>query len=129
MKISNLPAPIVPDLRTARPDSQPPRGTDRSAPDGARAGAVRAETPRPVAWQPPNASARTSTLGAGSRGDPAAPEGTDPKLWSILTSEERSFFSRNSAQGPLTYARVMLGAQAPTLSAPAMRGLSLDIRG
>ena len=32
-----------------------------------------------------------------------APEGTDPALWSVLTSEERSFFARARAIGPVTY--------------------------
>ena len=32
-----------------------------------------------------------------------APEGTDPPLWSVLTSEERSFFARARAMGPVTY--------------------------
>jgi hypothetical protein len=65
---------------------------------------------------------------AGPSQDPTPPEGTDPKLWSILTSEERAFFARNGGQGPLTYARVMLGANSQAMS-PAMRGLRLDIRG
>lgn len=32
-----------------------------------------------------------------------APEGTDPALWSVLTSEERTFFARARAMGPVTY--------------------------
>lgn len=32
-----------------------------------------------------------------------APAGTDPMLWSVLTSEERSFFARARAMGQLTY--------------------------
>ena len=32
-----------------------------------------------------------------------APEGTDPALWSVLTSEERAFFARARAMGPVTY--------------------------
>ncbi len=32
-----------------------------------------------------------------------APRGTDPALWSVLTSEERSFFAKARAMGPLTY--------------------------
>lgn len=34
-----------------------------------------------------------------------APQGTDPALWSVLTAEERSFFARARAMGPLTYGR------------------------
>ena len=32
-----------------------------------------------------------------------APAGTDPVLWSVLTSEERSFFARARSMGQLTY--------------------------
>lgn len=32
-----------------------------------------------------------------------APPGTDPALWAMLTTEERRFFARLHAAGPLTY--------------------------
>lgn len=32
-----------------------------------------------------------------------APAGTDPMLWSVLTTEERSFFARARSMGQLTY--------------------------
>lgn len=54
-----------------------------------------------------------------------APEGTDPELWKVLTSEERSFFARMSAGGPLTYGR---WSAASTPQAPLVRGGRLDIR-
>ena len=56
-----------------------------------------------------------------------APSGTDPKLWSILTSEERGFFAKSQAMGPLTYGRVMAARTQPDM--PAVRGGRLDIRG
>ena len=56
-----------------------------------------------------------------------APAGTDPKLWSILTSEERGFFAKSQAMGPLTYGRVMAARPQPDM--PAVRGGRLDIRG
>jgi hypothetical protein len=34
-----------------------------------------------------------------------APRGTDPALWSVLTSEERAFFARARESGPLMYGR------------------------
>lgn len=34
-----------------------------------------------------------------------APAGTDPELWSVLTTEERAFYARSQAMGPLTYGR------------------------
>jgi hypothetical protein len=56
-----------------------------------------------------------------------APPGTDPELWSVLTSEERAFFARASTQGPLTYSRMMAPQQSP---APAAlpRGGRMDVR-
>ena len=38
-----------------------------------------------------------------------APAGTDPKLWSVLTSDERAWFLKAEHAGPLTYGRMMSG--------------------
>lgn len=54
-----------------------------------------------------------------------APAGTDPELWGVLTSEERTFFARVGAMGPLTYGHVMNSARTDT---PIMRGGRLDIK-
>jgi hypothetical protein len=56
-----------------------------------------------------------------------APAGTDPALWSILSSEERGFFAKSQAMGPLTYGRKMAERMEPAM--PAVRGGRLDIRG
>lgn len=56
-----------------------------------------------------------------------APPGTDPELWAVLSSDERAFFSRVGAMGPLTYGYVMQTGQMPT-QAPAARGGRLDVR-
>lgn len=53
-----------------------------------------------------------------------APRGTDPQLWNVLTSEERTFFARARAMGPLTYGP---GAQRGGPAGPA-RGGRVDIR-
>ena len=56
-----------------------------------------------------------------------APEGTDPALWSVLSGEERAFFAKAGAMGPLTYGRAireMTGTQPP-----AIRGGRLDVKG
>jgi hypothetical protein len=56
-----------------------------------------------------------------------APEGTDPALWSVLSSDERAFFAKAGVMGPLTYGkalREMTGAQPP-----AARGGRLDVKG
>ena len=58
------------------------------------------------------------------------PAGTDPKLWSVLTSDERAWFLKAEHTGPLTYGRVMSasanGANAPVLQ--ARRGARVDLR-
>ena len=87
---------------------------DRAA--AAQAAAVRALKPQtPIAGQ----AAAQSTV------PPDAPAGTDPSLWSVLTTEERNFFAKTAAMGPLTYGRI----KAETHSAPpAARGVRLDVR-
>lgn len=59
-----------------------------------------------------------------------APDGTDPELWQVLTTEERAFFARMNAMGPLTYGRV---TPAPAAShnageGPLPRGGRIDVR-
>jgi hypothetical protein len=55
-----------------------------------------------------------------------APAGTDPSLWSVLTSEERNFFAKSAATGPLTYSRIKDVTNPP--AAPIARGVRLDVR-
>jgi hypothetical protein len=55
-----------------------------------------------------------------------APPGTDPELWSVLSSEERAFFAKVGAMGPLTYGRMVSG-QLPTPSHD-MRGGRLNVK-
>lgn len=54
-----------------------------------------------------------------------APPGTDPTLWSVLTSEERNFFAKTAALGPLTYSRIK---DVTNPVPPAARGIRLDVR-
>ncbi|MEO7996845.1 MAG: hypothetical protein ABI852_05340 [Gemmatimonadaceae bacterium] len=54
-----------------------------------------------------------------------APAGTDPTLWSVLTSEERNFFAKTASLGPLTYGRIKSAAPA---APPSVRGGRLDVR-
>ena len=56
---------------------------------------------------------------------PEAPAGTDPSLWSVLTTEERNFFAKTAAMGPLTYGRIKAETNA---APPAARGVRLDVR-
>lgn len=57
-----------------------------------------------------------------------APEGVDQELWSVLSKDERSFFVKAGAMGPLTYGRFS-STQAPqSVATPMMRGGRLDIK-
>ena len=70
-------------------------------------------------------TARPSIATAPSSVPLEAPAGTDPALWDVLTTEERTFFSKTAALGPLTYGKI----KSATLPAPpAMRGGRLDVR-
>jgi hypothetical protein len=51
------------------------------------------------------------------------PPGTDPAFWSVLTTEERLFFSKMQTLGPLTYGP----ASAPPKAALA-RGGRIDLK-
>src|SRR5947209_2039218 len=55
-----------------------------------------------------------------------APEGTDPALWSVLSNEERAFFAKAGAMGPLTYGRAFSEMKATQI--PANRGGRLDVK-
>jgi hypothetical protein len=55
-----------------------------------------------------------------------APPGTDPELWSVLSADERVFFAKLGAMGPLTYGRVL--SQSQQSSVPAARGGRLDVK-
>jgi len=52
------------------------------------------------------------------------PKGTDPELWKVLTADERAFFARDEAMGPLSYGSRI--ASQPSLPA---RGGRLNLRG
>ena len=56
-----------------------------------------------------------------------APEGTDPALWSVLSAEERAFFAKAGAMGPLTYGKAIREMNGQHL--PAFRGGRLDVKG
>lgn len=56
-----------------------------------------------------------------------APAGIDAELWSVLTPDERGFYAKAGAMGPLTYGRstaTVAQAAAPV----ALRGGRLDVR-
>jgi hypothetical protein len=55
-----------------------------------------------------------------------APPGTDPALWSVLSGEERAFFAKAGAMGPLTYGRAFSEMKSAQL--PVARGGRLDVK-
>lgn len=57
-----------------------------------------------------------------------APEGVDQELWSVLSKEERSFFVKAGAMGPLTYGRFTTQQAPQSVATPMMRGGRLDIK-
>lgn len=85
-------------------------------------GQPRVDTPAP---QDVSRETEASRSLAASRELPVEPpEGTDPALWSVLTSEERKFFAQAKAMGPVTYGRSNLGLAELSLQ----RGGRLDVR-
>ncbi|HEU4587374.1 MAG TPA: hypothetical protein VFS11_01900 [Gemmatimonadales bacterium] len=65
----------------------------------------------------------TSATVASASAASEVPPGSDPALWAVLTAEERSFFQRQAALGPLTYGR---GARPTPTTAPV--GGRIDVR-
>lgn len=92
--------------------------------DGTRTQIQAPQTPVVVPTPKP---AATGTAKSTQSVPAEAPEGTDPALWSVLSGEERAFFAKAGAMGPLTYGRAireMTGVQPP-----AARGGRLDVKG
>ncbi|MCA0375362.1 MAG: hypothetical protein LCH84_06815 [Gemmatimonadetes bacterium] len=118
MSVNGITSSLLSSLGTLRPQGQP-AGSDRAGQAG-QAGVQRAAT-TPAALKP-----QTPIAAQAQASVPAeAPAGTDPALWSVLTSEERNFFAKSTAAGPLTYSRI----KAVTHPAPpAARGVRLDVR-
>ncbi len=103
-------APIRPSTVPTRPDQA-----------GTAGGAQRTNVPVPA-----TPTTRTPAAAASSGVPVQPPQGTDPALWSVLTQDERAYFAKLGAMGPLTYGRVLSG-QMPT-SAPMARGGRLDVK-
>ena len=117
MSLNGISNPLMAGLaNVGRPQTPPSRVDQGQAgygrPVGAPAGAPQLRPQAPIA-------------GATSGLTVEAPAGTDPELWSVLTSDERSYFAKASALGPLTYGRISAAAQG---APPAARGGRLDVR-
>ena len=74
--------------------------------------------------QPHHADAGEREAGADAF-RPSRRAGTDPALWSVLSGEERAFFAKAGAMGPLTYGRAFqemkIGAAARVTRRPLGR--------
>jgi hypothetical protein len=93
--------------------------------DGGRA---RTQQPATTGFQSPAAAAqKTLVAKAAQQSVPAEPPaGTDPALWSVLSAEERGFFAKAGAMGPLTYGRAMREMKSAEM--PVSRGGRLDVK-
>src|SRR5947209_1631862 len=96
--------------------------------DNGRTNAQQPATQR-VPAQPSQVPATTGKqpAGAAQQSVPVEPPpGTDPALWSVLSGEERAFFAKAGAMGPLTYGRAL--AEMKSAQLPATRGGRLDVK-
>ena len=118
MNLNAIPAPAAP-LRP-QPSAAPRVDTGRVGYP------LRAPAPAAPALPAAPAAPPAPATNPGTALPVEAPPGTDPELWSVLSADERVFFAKVGAMGPLTYGR-MLSAQGP--NAPALRGGRLDVRG
>ena len=124
MSVSSVNNPLASALRNVgRPLTTGAPGT---TPAGVQPGARPGAAPAALRPQQPLAAPQQSLQAE-------APAGTDPQLWSVLTGEERAFFAKAAAMGPLTYSRISAGVHAlqgnvPAASPGVARGARLDIR-
>jgi hypothetical protein len=114
--------------RPLSPPAAAPTRTRRRHRRAAAAAAARPAQPAALRPQAPLSAAREAPAGRSAAGH-------RPSLWSVLTGEERAFFAKAAASGPLTYSRISAGVRlAPRGSPvpPAASGLlggRLDVRG
>ncbi|MGQ0646100.1 MAG: hypothetical protein ACT4P7_00930 [Gemmatimonadaceae bacterium] len=99
----------------------PARPAAPARPEQAPVGGAR---PGQIARQQPSAPGAAPVAGAPVSVQP--PAGTDPELWTVLTQDERAYFAKLGAMGPLTYGRVLSGQMQPP--APSVRGGRLDVK-
>jgi hypothetical protein len=88
---------------------------------------TRTPTQKPATQSVPQTVTQTPAAAKPPQGVPVEPPpGTDPALWSVLSGEERAFFAKAGAMGPLTYGRALQDMKASQL--PANRGGRLDVK-
>lgn len=103
-----------------RPIGQPGIRDNTRTP-GQRPAPANAPGANPLATQTPKAAP-----GAQQAVPVDPPPGTDPALWSVLSSDERAYFAKVGAMGPLTYGRALQELNAAPL--PSARGGRLDVK-
>lgn len=118
MSIYGIRGPYNGAVRPQTPATVRPNGTQPTT-----GGTPRTTTPTQA---PAPAAAKGSAPAAANAVPVQPPQGTDPALWSVLTQDERTYFAKLGAMGPLTYGRVLSG-QMPT-QAPMARGGRLDVK-
>lgn len=124
MSINGITNPLLPNVshvgRTepTRPNTE---RTGTTGPHGTHGTNGNAQANAPLKPQAPIAGQAATQSAVPAE----APPGTDPTLWSVLTSDERNFFAKTASLGPLTYSRIKSASHpAP----PAARGVRLDVR-
>ena len=119
---SNNPLGTPPSL--VRPNTA--RTTDPRSDRAAERANVTAQPQHGLPTLKPQAPIAGQAASQSAQAVPAeAPPGTDPTLWGVLTTEERTFFAKTAAMGPLTYGRIKA---ATNPAPPAARGIRLDVR-
>jgi hypothetical protein len=85
---------------------------------------ARPASPRPAAPAPAESPpVEVGRLPSAPLAPDSVPAGSDPALWAVLTSDERSFFARQAALGPLRY-----GPRSTAPAADAPLGQRIDVR-
>ncbi len=119
--------PLLPNLGAARADQARTQNAGQNGLDRAGIATQNARSAvTPAATNALKPQVPIAGQGTAQSVVPAdAPSGTDPMLWSVLTNEERNFFAKTAALGPLTYSRIK---EASNPTPPVARGVRLDVR-
>ncbi|HYD52174.1 MAG TPA: hypothetical protein VEA99_06090 [Gemmatimonadaceae bacterium] len=90
---------------------------------GTKGAAVQPERLRNAAHAPALRPVVAPTTERAAAASLEPPPGTDPELWKILSTEERGYFAKLGAMGPLTYGRAVDASRVPSV-----RGGRLDVK-
>jgi hypothetical protein len=99
-------------------------GPGNAIPSAYRLPPVARPEPQPTVEVGRKPAAAIAPSNGAATGIDAPPPGSDPALWSVLTTEERRFFAQQAALGPIHY------GPGSTPQAPAAPlGARIDVRG